>query len=405
MWQELNYIWWMIAGYIRVRVVGAEPERLLGEISSQIQLRDITPVSSLSVECALPKWKMEEFEQIIEKNGAKWEMVGSYGLPQYWKKAWGLPLIVCFLVFLLLSSMLIPGRIFFIQVCGNESVSEQQILNAASEVGLSFGAARRELRSEQIKNRLLSTIPSLSWVGVNTQGCVATISVQERKLEPEEREKVPGHIVATRDAVVSSFTVTSGRALCQNGQAVHAGEVLISGFMDLGICTRVEQAEGEVYGMTRRQIHAFLPDEVQCRREKKDAEKRHSIIIGKKRINLYSDSGILYPSCGKMTEVKALTLPGGWKLPVSFVTECYTEYTLASEQRSEELAQQMLLNGAKAQTEQLLVAGEILSQDMEFSHEAGAYTMTGAFECREMIGKRSSGVFIEGDTSDDGKTG
>lgn len=399
----MNFIWWMIAGYVRVRITSAQPERLLGVLSSQMQIRDIAHSTALSIECSLPKWKMPEFETIMEKDGAKWETIGSYGFPQYWKRAWKAPVIVCFVCLLLISSILIPGRVFFIQVQGNEEVSDQQILNAVSEVGLSFGTRRRELRSEQIKNQLLSNIPSLSWVGVNTQGCVATISVQERKFEPENRAETPGHIVAARDAVVSSFTVTRGKALCENGQAVRAGEVLISGYLDMGICTRVEQAEGEVYGVTRREIRAVLPDKTKYLQPEKDTFKKYSIVVGKKRINLYSDSGILYPTCGKMTKVKAMTLPGGWKLPISLVVESYTERRGSEIDRPEGQAQQMLLDCVQKQTQQDLVAGKIISQDLELFHEAGKYAMTGSLECHEMIGKRSSGVFIEGDTNDDGK--
>lgn len=399
----MNFIWWMITGYVRVRVISAQPEHLLGVLSSRMQIRDITHASALSVECSLAKSKMAEFENIMEQDGGKWEIIGMYGLPEYWKKAWKIPVIVCFLIFLLASSILIPARVFFIQVQGNEIVSDQQILNAASEMGLCFGAPRRKLRSEQIKNKLLSTIPALSWVGVNTQGCVATISVQERKFEPESEDETPGHIVAMRDAVVSSFTVTRGKALCKSGQAVRAGDVLISGYMDMGICTRVEQAEGEVYGVTRRDIFAVLPDKTKHLQSKNDSFKKYSIIVGKKRINLHSDSGILYPSCGKMTKVKTMTLPGGWELPIKLVIEYYTDYNTTTVDRPEDQSQQMLLDCIKRQTLQGLVAGEILSQELELSHDQGKFTMTGSLECHEMIGKQSSGVYIEGDTNDDGK--
>ena len=399
----MNFIWWMIAGYVRVRVVSAQPEHLLGSLSSRMQIRDITHPTALSIECSLARWKLPEFESEIEKDGAQWELIGSYGFPQACKRAWKAPVIVCFVAMLLASSIVIPGRVFFIQVQGNEEVSDRQILNAVSEVGLSFGARRRQLRSEQIKNQLLTAIPSLSWVGVNTQGCVATISVHERKIEPDEHEETPGHIVASRDAVVQSFTVTRGKAMCKNGQAVHAGEVLISGYMDMGICTRVEQAEGEVYGVTRRDICAVLPDKTQYFQSNRGETKKYSILVGKKRINLYSDSGILYPTCGKMAKVKTMTLPGGWKLPVSLVIESYTQRSGTLTQRPEDQAQQMLLDCVRRQTMQSLVAGQIISQDLELSQDPGAYTMTGTLECHEMIGKRSSGVFIEGDTSDDGK--
>ncbi len=400
----MSDIWWMIAGYERVRVVSADPERMLGRLSEQVQLRDISYVSALCVEFSVPRGKAKQLKEIAECTGGKWEPVSTHGLPKWCRNAWKKPIIVCFSALLLLVSLYIPERIFFIQVQGNDAVARQEILNAASEAGLSFGAARRTLRSEQIKNELLGAIPSLSWAGVNTKGCVATISVKERKLEPEDVPEMPGHIIAMRDAVVSSFTSTRGRPLCQEGKAVRAGEVLISGYLDLGLCTRVEQAEGEVYGLTRRQVHALLPASTAISRGEREICKKYSLIIGKKRINLYSDSGILYPSCGKMTKVKPLTLPGGWQLPVSLVTECYTDRNLIRQERSEQTAGEMLEAYIRQQTQKDLIAGQIRKQELELMRRGETYHMSGFLECHEMIGKRSSRVFIEGDTNDDRTT-
>ncbi len=395
----------MIAGYIRVRITSAQPEYTLDMLSSHMQIRDVTQTSDLSLECSIPKWKLQEFRETMDHSGASWEPLGVYGFPRLWKQAWRAPVLVWFLIILLAASFWIPSRIFFIRVNGNDIVTDQEILQAASHVGLYFGINRRALRSEQIKNQLLSSIPALSWVGVNTQGCVATISVQERKLEPEQSEDTPGHIVAAQDAVITSFTATRGQALCQNGQAVHAGDILISGYLDLGICTRIEQAEGEVYGLTKRDICAVVPEKTHFRQTPEHEISRHSIIIGKKRINLYSDSGILYPTCGKMTEVKTLTLPGGWELPVQLVTERYTQSAIVTTTRSEEQAEKILLDFTRTYIQQHLVAGEILEQDIVCFHKDGTCRLQGAFACHEMIGKRSSAVFIEGDTNDDGKNG
>ena len=36
------------------------------------------------------------------------------------------------------------------------------------------------IRSEKVKNSLLQRIPQLQWAGINTDGCVAVISVREK---------------------------------------------------------------------------------------------------------------------------------------------------------------------------------------------------------------------------------
>ena len=130
------------------------------------------------------------------------------------------------IVFLLVLSAYLPTRVFFFQVEGNHLLPEKLILEKAEDCGIYFGAVRKNLRSEQVKNQLLQLLPQLQWAGINTQGCVAVISVKER--QPEETEQLTfegvGNIVCARDGVIQSVTVLQGSSRCKPGQAVRKGE-------------------------------------------------------------------------------------------------------------------------------------------------------------------------------------
>lgn len=395
--------WWRITGYARVRMTSPQPERLLGRLSGHMQLRDISRPGALTVECKIRGNCCGVCRTITEQTGGTFEILGYYGAPGYWKRAMRLPVLTGFLTCLVLLSMVLPNRILFIRIQGNELVPRQQIRTAAEEAGLRFGASRREIRSEQIKNRLLSALPDLAWVGVNTNGCVATISVEERRPSPPEDTGLPNHMVASSDAVISDFTVTSGNALCRQGQAVRKGEVLISGYLDLGDRTRIEPAQGEVYGLTQREIRGVLPVDTVRIKANGGSMKKYSFLIGKKRINLHRDGGILYPTCGKMTEVKPLTLPGGWELPVCLVIDRYVTYDMAPVQREQTSAVKVLREYMVEQLRREMIAGEIRGEQTALSQEKGRYCLNGRFSCREMIGRYSEEVLIEGDAKDDGK--
>ena len=99
--------------------------------------------------------------------------------------------------------------------------------------------------------------------GVNTSGCVATVSVRERT-DPEvtEQDSAVSNIVASRDGFIVSATVTRGNFLCRVGQSVKAGQVLISGYTDCGICIQATRAEGEIYAQTSRDFAAVTPRRV-----------------------------------------------------------------------------------------------------------------------------------------------
>lgn len=396
-------LWWRIGGYLRVRLTGADLARSLRELAAlQLRMDQIEFCSDLTVEFSVARWQYGILEAYQKKNGLTMESVQRRGGPEIVKGWLRRPLLVLVLISLLGASIYIPSRIFFIRVEGNQTIPTRLILEMAERCGVEFGASRRELRSEQVKNQLLSDIPELSWVGVNTRGCVATITVQERQLQEEAQQAVPGNIVAIRDAVVDEITVTSGTNVCVVGQAVREGQVLVSGYTDLGICTRVEEAQAEVYGLTQRTVEAVLPEKATVRGEQIDSKRKISLIFGKNRINLYSDSGILQGSCGKMTQVKQLVLPGGWELPVYLVVETYTQYGSSVQSRSEAGVEDLLLDAAERHTREAMVAGSILDVDAELTLADGRYQYVCGFSCRELIGKQSHGVYLEGDAKDDG---
>jgi sporulation protein YqfD len=153
-----------------------------------------------------------------------------------------------------LLTIFLPTRVLFIHVEGNSTVEERRILEAAQECGIRFGASRRQVRSEKMKNRLLEKVPELKWAGVNTSGCTAVISVREQPVQ-EQRTGYTGisSIVAACDGRITSCTVTKGNGLCAPGQVVQKGQLLISGYLDCGICIRVTGAEGEIFAETRQE--------------------------------------------------------------------------------------------------------------------------------------------------------
>lgn len=393
-------LWWKIGGTVRLELTGADPEKTLRMLSREIRLEEIDRVSDLVMEFTVSRWEQTKVEAAAKRNGDKLRILRCAGFPEVlrsWRRA---PVIVMTVLALLFASVLIPSRILFIRVEGNGSIPTRLILEQAEACGLYFGVSRGELRSEQIKNRLLGAVPELSWVGVNTSGCVATISVRERQIEPDTEEPVPGNIVAIKDAVVTDLTATAGTPLVKTGEAVKAGQVLISGYTDLGLCTHVEAADGEVYGLTRRQRLAVIPQNTWIPEEETVTVKKYSLLLGKKRINFDSDSGILYTGCGKMTQIRYLQLPGGWTLPVALVVETYTVTELTEAGRWEQTAREILETMSQLQTRSTMIAGQILRTETEFDSGDGVYRLNALYECREMIGRRSSGILTEGDTND-----
>ncbi len=390
---------------LRLELTGADVERTLRLLAQQIPLEQIVWNSALCVSFTVAAGDLAQVERIAARRGDRIQIQSRTGLVEMLKRWMRLPLLTATVGLMLLLSLWIPSRIFFIQVQGNEQIPARMILECAGECGLGFGSARAEIRSEQLKNQLLERMPQLRWVGVNTAGCVAVITVREREQEPQEEVCLPGNLVAQTDAVVTELTATAGVPLCRTGDAVKAGQVLISGITDLGLCTHIQAAQGEVYGLTRREIQAEIPVKTGVSGDQAVTVKKYGLIFGKNRINFYSDSGILYPGCGKMTQIRMLQLPGGWTLPVGWVTETYTVCQIVQTDRDAQTAREYLHQSALALVRQRMIAGSIQSGEEQMEQGDGVFRLTAQYACREMIARRSSPITMEGETQENGTNG
>ncbi len=389
-------LWWHLGGWVRLRLTSADCMTRLRAISREMPMENLVWISELTAEFCV---RRGDARKITVRDGETLKVLGSHGLPEMVKRMGKWRIFTAAVLAFGLLTVWLSGRILFLQVVGNGEIPTRLILEAAADAGVYFGASRREMQSEQVKNHLLYAIPELRWAGVNTTGCTAVITVRPRSSEEMPTDDLPGDIVAVRDAVVTSVYPQTGSVLVQRGQAVQEGQVLISGTTDLGLLTRTDRAAGEVYGLTRHEITAKLPANHRVRQENGEIRRVRSLIFGKKRFYFSNDSGILHTTCVKMISVKNLTLPGGFRLPVALVTETY--YLCDTVLNEREAGTEALRTAARSYVLEQMVAGEIREADWTW----GDNTIHGVLECREMIGRFRPGDDWEGETNDDREIG
>ena len=376
-------------GTIKVELTGAEPERTLRIINEQgIRLYRIQRSGELTVWFRCARQDRNAIHKICQKRGDNVSFSEEQGI--FWLVAdfFRRPVLAISLAVLFFLTIFLPTRVLFYQVEGNERIPAQQILEAAQQCGIRFGASRRNVRSERMKNALLSIMPELQWAGINTSGCTGIISVRERQIEAEtEVSSGIKHIVAARDGYITDCTVVQGSAMCEPGQIVQEGQILISGYTDCGICVRVSDASGEIMAQTDRSFCGWMPDRMEIRHDDADTKIRYSLILGKKRINLWKGSGISTVTCGRMYEEYCLTLPGGFQLPVKLAVETLTDSTTTAEPILEEQISAQFMAYARSSVLNQMVAGSILSEEQRVVQEGGRFELNSRFSCQEMIGR------------------
>lgn len=383
--------------WIRVRLLGADTANFLTYITGcGVCLSDIKWLNELTVTACLPASQLPVVTDAAQRKGVEIRVIQMKGAALLLGRLRKRPILLFGLALLLFLSWYIPGRILFIRIDGDHTVPAAEILEAAEECGVYFGASRRSIRSEQVKNHLLNQLPQLEWAGVNTEGCVAVISVSERTKAAQKEDTQVSSIIAQRDGVIIKCTVTAGTALCAPGQAVKKGDVLVSAYTDTGLCIRAQQAEGEIFAATNRELTVISPVLFAQRGAVSHAEQNISLIFGKKRINLFEDSGILPPSCDKMYSEYYVVLPGGFQLPIGIAVEKHVFYDDENMYASFADADTVAVQFAKTYLQSLMISGTLLHTQYTEIENDDVYILHTKAACSEMIGRlRTEESFLE----------
>lgn len=381
--------WNSLSGVLKIEITSASPTQLLNRAGEAgIALHGIVYQNALTVQCCIARREYTPLEKLVFRLGGNIKILQKRGIYFDLTGLVKRPIFLLSIILILILTVVLPTRVLFVRVNGNKTVADALILEKAEMCGVAFGAGRRELRSEQIKNALLSQIPQLQWVGVNTAGCVATISVRERSVAAQSvPEYSVGSIVAERDGILREMTIFKGNALCAVGQAVKEGQVLVSGYTDCGISIKAEMAEAEIIAQTRRELSAVTPVDFNVRGHIDGKVERYRLQIGKKSINLYKDSGIPDASCVRIYTKKYATLPGGFQLPFAVIKEELFYYTLDGSCSVNAADFLWMECAAESYLHKQMLAGKILQADYTRELDSDLCYQTADYSCLEMIGQ------------------
>ncbi len=180
-----------ISGQLLLELTSAEPELAVSAYAGAgIPMEDFQTQGALTLSFWMQRCCYPQSRKLAQKRGACLNSLGKRGIDWRLPRLFRRPVLLLGAAVLTGLTLFLPSRILFVQVEGNAAVPARQILEAAAESGLAFGTSRRQVRSEKVKNALLSKIPQLQWAGVNTSGCVATVSVRERTVLPPAQDPV-----------------------------------------------------------------------------------------------------------------------------------------------------------------------------------------------------------------------
>ncbi len=386
----------LLTGAVRIELISADIPTLLNRLNQEdISLEDIAVIDEISFRATVQRLHINRIIAITQDRGDKLTVLWEKSINRFFRRLSIRPVLLIGVSILLFLAVFLPTRIIFVRVEGNSVVPTKQIMEMADVCGISLFASRRHVRSEKVKNALLDKLPQLQWVGVNTSGCVATIRVTEKTTKQQQSEVTGGvsNIIAVRDGIILDFTATQGEVLCQIGQAVRAGETLVSGYKNCGIAIKATRAKGEVYAKTLHDLQIVTPLTKLNRGEIIRQETKYSILFGKKLIKLHKDSGISDTSCVRIYDEYVWSLPGGFSLPISLIKETYVTYAPVQEPQTDDC--EWLADAAAQYLQTQMIAGQIISQNVNLEMLDDVYYLNGTYSCVEMIGQEKKEELLQ----------
>jgi similar to stage IV sporulation protein len=191
--------------------------------------------------------------KILRKSGIRVHIKRKMGLPFFIKRYnKRLGILVGFIVFFCVLQVM-SSYIWVIDVVGNKTVSDSQILSVCSDLGVKIGAKRSKINSKADAQKMLLGLDKLAWGSINIEGCKITVNVTET-VEFEEDITVPCNLKAECDGVITHIDVKAGNCLVKIGDVVAKGDVLVSGIIENQSGTRFIHSIGEVEALTETPV-------------------------------------------------------------------------------------------------------------------------------------------------------
>ncbi len=226
-------------GSVKIRISGSIPERFINLcIAEQITLWGI-----IKTDADLIAWiKLDDFFRIrplVILSHTKVKVLAHRGLPFVVKRIKRRKmLMVGFCIFFVLLYSL-SSYIWFIEITGLKNIPDQTIRYTAEQYGLRPGSIKNAINVKNIEREILLHVPEAAWVGINFTGTRAVIEVVEKTM-PKQEDRLPAHIVANTDGVITEIIAIAGQAAVKSGDTVKKGDLLIKGVTPAPISVVVE---------------------------------------------------------------------------------------------------------------------------------------------------------------------
>lgn len=371
-----------VQGYVEFETRGEFPERLFNILSkNNITVFDLKRIDNKM--CG--KISIKDYfkiKQYHKKCSVVTRVKKRHGLPFVLKKnrnriGFLVGFLLCLVVLKILSSM-----VWNVTVNGNVNISDTEIIEVCEELGIKEGVFKSTIDTRLMSTKIPMEIDGIAWCAVNIEGVRATIEITEERVA-EQEEKLPCNLVAKSDGVIVGTEVYNGAIKVKIGDAVTAGDLLVSGIIDYTNGTSsFEHSSGKVYAKVQKEL-SYLATYIQTENLPNGKPTKKSVLsFFGLDVPLYlgSTDGIYTKEISKNRYED-----NGMYIPITLTTAKFQpirEYSFEIDQKT---AEQVAREQIEIMEKETLSESEILSKEESIEVKENGVRLTVKYTCRENI--------------------
>lgn len=334
-----------LGGYLEVSLKGYAPERFLNLCSSHnILIWDMyRGADDYHFKISLRAfWQIRPF---VRKTKTKVRILRRYGLPFWLYRHRRRKVYFAGIAFACILLWVMSQFIWNIEFVGNSKVTEDTLMKFLTESGCDYGSAKKNIDCEALEAEIRENFDEVIWTSVQIEGTKLTVQVKESLLPVQtglqtQENYTASDLIAPSDGVVASIVTRSGTPCVQAGDPVEAGDILVSGRIEL----HDDNGEISAYHYCNADADIYLTmavsyqDEISATYNRKsftgNTATRYSMECFSKIAGPFRKEPT-FDTCDLTTEYRQWRLYQDFYLPVILRVDTYREYSLVPEIYSE----------------------------------------------------------------------
>ncbi|MDD2972431.1 MAG: sporulation protein YqfD [Lachnospiraceae bacterium] len=224
-----------IRGYVTIKVMGYSPERFMNLCSNRnILLWNVvhfTDYYTMNISIR----GFFQLRPIARKTKTKVVLIQRYGLPFLVGKMRKRSIFIGGIFGCILFLTLMSNYIWSIEVVGNVSITDEELLDYLSAQNIQYGTRKSTVDPEMLKKEIRIHFNHVIWDSVKMEGTKLTIEVKEGIGLEETREENTAEdgtardIISNKNGEIVQMVTRKGIPLCKVGDTVSENQIIVSG--------------------------------------------------------------------------------------------------------------------------------------------------------------------------------